>query len=375
MWIAVLFDVLALGSQHLGQTPDTYQRSTSANFYLNLAAQAIAMEYGTTCPYTLEALILFVRSCQLQSNENQLKLWLILGMATRLGQHMGYHREPTETSPLDAEMRRRVWLHLLRLDVVSSHQMGMSSLLRNLPVTVTPPSNYSDADLLQDNSQPRDELTNVTATVATGQILPVFSAAVDQSHSPNLPPYTVVTQLDESLQRARDEIPYQLKIRPFDQSYNDSPSLVLDRIRLELLCQHTRCLLYRRYIGTSQVDARRFCMDASLVTLGIQKAFMGGRHSGDPLYSINPLHILEIIDSFVLASIVIGLELYTCQQASALAIYTSEERTGMTQALEGSCSIWIDSTIAPPKTRRIAAALNSIVLREYAIHDGSSKLT
>jgi hypothetical protein len=374
MWLALLFDVLSLGAQYMAQSSsESYVPSAAANGFLEQAAQAILMRYTSCPPYTMEALILYIRSCQLQHTERRLKEWLALGIVTRMSQRMGYHRDPTQypgITSFEAEMRRRVWIYLSQLDLRFSYELGLVSVIGKLNWDLICPGNFHDADLHPDlltlpPPRPHSELTNVTAAIQIGRLLPLFSAAIELDQTTT---FEQVSRIDENLQRVRDELPVPLKLRPFDQSFADPPNLIMDRIRIEHLCQNIRCILYRRYLGSTLAGARRICVDAALVILGLQKSLYDARRSDGPLSTVSALQILDLIDSVMLASMVIGLELNASRTAAAQSIYSIEERYNMVQALEKSCFIWTTSMIAPAKARRTAHALERIVRTEQSIH-------
>ncbi|KAM7198417.1 C6 transcription factor domain containing protein [Naviculisporaceae sp. PSN 640] len=84
--------------------------------------------------------------------------WIHTGMAGRLGQAMGLHREQSlkNCSPFEAELRRRLWWHI----VVSDHQAGriIGVSTRDIPapyMTDTKhPVNINDSDLYPEMKEP-----------------------------------------------------------------------------------------------------------------------------------------------------------------------------------------------------------------------------
>ncbi|KAF4449181.1 fungal specific transcription factor domain-containing protein [Fusarium austroafricanum] len=78
-------------------------------------------------------------------------LWLLTGLATRMGQRMGLHRESSlrGLQPFEAEIRRRVWWQIVILDGRASQLTGASM---NPDVQLygdtRQPLNLSDADLV-----------------------------------------------------------------------------------------------------------------------------------------------------------------------------------------------------------------------------------
>nr|XP_036582526.1 fungal specific transcription factor domain-containing protein [Colletotrichum truncatum]KAF6791230.1 fungal specific transcription factor domain-containing protein [Colletotrichum truncatum] len=78
-------------------------------------------------------------------------LWLLTGLATRMGQRMGLHRESSlkDLSPFDAEMRRRVWWQIIILDGRAAQVTGASmNPAVYLLGDTKQPANVNDADLV-----------------------------------------------------------------------------------------------------------------------------------------------------------------------------------------------------------------------------------
>lgn len=88
-------------------------------------------------------------------------MWLLTGLATRMGQRMGLHRESSlkGLTPFEAEMRRRVWWQIIILDGRAAQVTGASMN----------PAAY----LLGDTKQP--------ANVNDGDLVPTMSAAPPSS--------------------------------------------------------------------------------------------------------------------------------------------------------------------------------------------------
>ncbi|KAF3906851.1 hypothetical protein ABW21_db0203420 [Orbilia brochopaga] len=72
----------------------------------------------------LQGLVLFL--LDLRSYYDYPSLWVITGMAVRIAQRMGIHRDGTKLSlpPFETEMRRRLWREILILDVRTAELSG-----------------------------------------------------------------------------------------------------------------------------------------------------------------------------------------------------------------------------------------------------------
>ncbi|KAK2011871.1 fungal-specific transcription factor domain-containing protein [Colletotrichum eremochloae] len=78
-------------------------------------------------------------------------LWLLTGLATRMGQRMGLHRESSlrDLPPFEAELRRRVWWQIVILDCraaqLTGAALGPETRLRG---DTNPPASVNDGDLV-----------------------------------------------------------------------------------------------------------------------------------------------------------------------------------------------------------------------------------
>ena len=97
------------------------------------------------------------------------------GLALRLGQSMGLHREGSKlgVSPFETEMRRRLWWHLLCRDYRAAEDHGLNSILSLPPFDTYLPLNVDDSDLRPDMTElppPRAVWTVMTLPVLLAEI-------------------------------------------------------------------------------------------------------------------------------------------------------------------------------------------------------------
>lgn len=103
-----------------------HPRDTMLQRYHFAARQALvnATFLKTTEISILQALVLFLLSCRYLYDPNI--YWILTGVALRIGQRMGLHRDGEELGlpPFDVEMRRRLFYQLLPLDIIASQMSG-----------------------------------------------------------------------------------------------------------------------------------------------------------------------------------------------------------------------------------------------------------
>jgi len=89
---------------------------------------------------------------------NEQALWLLTGMARRLAQSMGLHREQSlkQLSPFEAEMRRRLWWQIVTLDHRAGKLFGVSSRDNPTPnlADTKRTVNVNDSDLFPSMKEP-----------------------------------------------------------------------------------------------------------------------------------------------------------------------------------------------------------------------------
>lgn len=88
-------------------------------------------------------------------------VWMMTGMAIRLGQALGLHRDGTNfkhLTPFEIEMRRRLWWVLIFLDVRASEDQGMDLTIAAGTFDTKRPLNINDEDLHPDTKEmPQDQ--------------------------------------------------------------------------------------------------------------------------------------------------------------------------------------------------------------------------
>lgn len=113
---------------------------------------------------TLQAFVLYL-TCSYYNGEAK-SVWTMSGLAMRLAQSMGLHRDGTyfRLSPLEIENRRRLWWQLWYLDARTSEDHGSESNATDLKFDTRLPLNINDSDLPGDSSGVLDDSEGLTDT-------------------------------------------------------------------------------------------------------------------------------------------------------------------------------------------------------------------
>ena len=101
------------------------------------------------------------------STESTQSSWALLGLAVRICQGLGMHRDGDGSSwdPFHAEMRRRLWWQLIALDVLLSNDRGTQPLISAKSFTTRKPLHIDDEEInhfSQNSIQERSELVGMT---------------------------------------------------------------------------------------------------------------------------------------------------------------------------------------------------------------------
>jgi len=98
MWLALLFAVLSqtmLSYEICEDEPPEYKgiSQSTAELYRLRTAQCLMLGDITKCaPYTLEALLYNTMSEWARKDQNEPRVWMMIGLLVRVGLQMGYHR-------------------------------------------------------------------------------------------------------------------------------------------------------------------------------------------------------------------------------------------------------------------------------------------
>ncbi|RSL73234.1 hypothetical protein CEP54_000368 [Fusarium duplospermum] len=156
-FIALIFVMLALGTQFVTSTTSTRERKQTAEFYASASNQAlrIASYLSTASLRSIQAMVLLTYF--LINDNHASDGWAFAGILIRQAYAMGLHRDPNIVTPnatlFEKQQRRKVWQAVLLQDT-------FLTVLLSLPPSATH-TDVSVEDLLDDgssiaNSDPTD---------------------------------------------------------------------------------------------------------------------------------------------------------------------------------------------------------------------------
>jgi hypothetical protein len=213
------------------------------------------------------------------------KLWRVSGSLVRSAMLMGLHLNPdgfSEISVFQAEMRKRLWMTIVEMDLQASMAAGMQSIVPDLDFTHLSPSNINDSDFNESSTdlpppKPLDEWTNSLAQVTLAMSLPqrlkVTSLVTRTTPEMDLTKAVVEgRRLEEFLRH----IPAPLKV---EQALHHCPPALLNTVMLDmfvrrpLLCLYRPLLLEDRPDDCAFIEIQRVCLESSLKILDYQSYF------------------------------------------------------------------------------------------------------
>ncbi|KAL5449359.1 hypothetical protein PMIN05_001398 [Paraphaeosphaeria minitans] len=295
MWIGMLYGTFSIAiriqsliEEHDNGITDPYQRTFSQarqDLYRQKIAQCLVLANYMKCPpYTMETFLSYFVVEYLRTRDTQHGIWLLVGMLVRTAFRMGLHREPTKITtnsftPFEAEMRRRMWSMIVRLDLMSSGQVGLPRMIHPAMTDTLEPRNLTDEDLEEDMvelplSRPDTEFTPMLYTIIRNRLLGVFARIVDLVSASEPPTYREVLELDEILRDTYSNIPGALKrmdMKDFDPFSEGAMSTVI----LAMTFLKALEILHRPFLFLAHGDSRyeysrSACIDAALEILDIQ---------------------------------------------------------------------------------------------------------
>src|SRR5579871_1198535 len=245
---------------------------------------------------------------------------------------MGYHRDSDHyphITPFEGEMRRRVWYCAYSFDILTSFQHGLPGIVLNVESDTQRPRNISDTEFGPEStdlppSRALTEITAVTFLIVKSKLAAVFAKASDISHAIQEPSYSEVMAIDDQLQQVLADLPPPLRFTSMNQSITDNPSVIFNRLKLELLYQKTRCVLHRRYLTEKLSESgmeysRRTCVEAAMELLKHHASIFEASQGEGPLSGMRSFMSSLNAHDFLLAAMVLCLELNLIERSSSIS--------------------------------------------------------
>ena len=179
-WLALLNMIFAIALQTAQANTSSVDQSESAAFYQRakrLSAHSLLSNNS------IEGMQLMLLMClYLQSSRRPNQCWNTLGIAIRIGQALGLHKQQTvvSVSPLEREIQKRTWNATIVLDVALAMTYGRPLAISSTSYTSDLPSEES-YDYFEEGPQQQvpSDVTPISFFVHTIRLYQIMGRAVE----------------------------------------------------------------------------------------------------------------------------------------------------------------------------------------------------
>ena len=298
-----------------------------------------------------------------------------MGLATRLAQRMGYHRDPRylkSITPFEGEMRRRTWALLETFDSLFSFQAGLPAIVNEADCDVDPPRNLFDEDFDEDcevipPSRPPTDPTPMLYYCYKCRFSTTLKRVIRHTLSLQCPPYELTMELDRQLDRDHADIPPSLKWKPLGTSFTDQAVQIINRLNIEITCLKSRAILHRKYLSYRRSDpafdySKRTAIDAALQILSLQAELYSATKPGGRFHDDKFLFSSITLHDFLLAAMIACLDLYESHRRPDTSTHSDlETRVKEYDAIRQSHEIWITRKEISRDARRASNVLAGLL--------------
>lgn len=225
--------------------------------------------------HTIQTLILLATS---GPEENG---WLFMGMVIRLAMSMGLHRDPRNFPAItqgEGEMRRRLWTMITCIDLLSSIQIGLPTMIKKDECDTKLPLNLHDDEIGENVTtlppeRGGDQLTGVCYMIWKATMAHTLWEVIQQVNSVHARPvYDVVLKLEAEINERYSRVPAFLHIKTIEESVHDPAWLIIQRYNLDILRHLALLTLHRPYAAKARLNPRfmhsyRQCVSSAVTLL------------------------------------------------------------------------------------------------------------
>lgn len=384
MWVGLLFSVMSMSAylqqqnnEALGFTP--VDSNNMMETYRNLTIQClVAGDYLRPSRYTIETLFLHFALEQNVSLDTYIGNWILIGVIVRIAFRMGLHRDPSHwpnIRPLQAELRRRVWLALYQMDFFTSTQVGLPRIIKDAQCDTRPPLSLLDTDIGLEHDayppeRPSTEPTPLSHLIHRYSIIKVTAEIYDINEAETPSPDTT-SRLSAKIDKAVASMPAWLRHKPLESSIADNPLTILNRINLDILIQKATYLLHRwsfmKVPPTREEEGTKsneLCIKAALTILDHQRRINEEIKPGGLMFAIRWRVIHALNHEFLQATMMLCFALSRLNDGDDGIItnsYAMHRRKDMIDALVVSKGIWEEIANRSVEAQRAAKTISTVL--------------
>ncbi|KAJ4508022.1 hypothetical protein HRR80_006066 [Exophiala dermatitidis] len=250
-WIATLYGVLACGAL---ATHDP-SRIPEAQDYLTRAISTI--NFWEDDASTNQAIVAFLASVALLEMNRRSASWIWLGSAIRIVQDLGLHVQGGQWSPVEGEMRKRIWYSFYVWDRILALELGKPMLINDDECDTEYPQVLDEERLVTDYVQSPLPPTLLLSHIHVARLM-----------APLAKMFRSLCITTETLTRFESHLGECLQLFPGSLQLTASTPLDPCIVAPLIHFQNTRILLHRHNLSPSCSPDQRFqaieqCMHAS----------------------------------------------------------------------------------------------------------------
>ena len=383
VWVGMLFSMICLALQASDASDtahgDPEHRTLQIEIYREKTVQCLLLGEYTKCgPHVLETVIHYVYIELGLRGDADKDIWFLFALEVSLAMRMGYHRDPRHfpgITPLQAEMRRRLWATVLQGDVLVCSQMGMPRMICDSKYDTAEPRNLNDSELTEDTAElppprPETELTPALGIIARRRMFVALGAISDVTAAVQPPTYTEIMKADAILHQAASSIPPPLQPKPLTSSMTDAPEVIMARLFLAHLQYKGQMLLHRRFLllpsasppspddddgEDAFVYSRNACLDAAVGALRIQEVLDAETGPGGQLHMMR-WRLSSIMNHTFLTATMVLCSAVCCGR-------TMEREEEILGVLRRTRTVWMRASGGSREAKKAAETVSFVIAR------------
>lgn len=214
---------------------------------------------------------------------NRSQAWLATGQLVKSAMMAGYHRDPSKYSQISVfskEMRRRIWMTIVELDLQVAIDRGMPPSVQSSDYDSLPALNINDDEIHENTTEdpedrPLNHVTDCSFATALFRSVSLRLEACHLMHSPRIScRYEEIQRLDWELSRQLSRIPPWVSPDITDlvaqQKVTLWKAMLETKLAQTLLSIHTPFAIEARHESLFAPSARSR-MDAAVMILSMQR--------------------------------------------------------------------------------------------------------
>ncbi|KAI8977276.1 fungal-specific transcription factor domain-containing protein [Mycotypha africana] len=253
---------------------DPLKADTAGDIFFERARLLLDLEWDSFRVYTVQSLLL------MSSHQNgalkPTRGWLYSGMAIRMSQNLGLHRncDHWNLTPSEKEERKRVFYCCFVLDRLSSAMHGRSPMIDDRDYDTPYPSENDDDDITRTPRTMENFHHLIRICERLGDVIRDLYMVRGRKQLAAMPSADIiVSKLDKRLNSWLSNLPADLQYHPPNTRLNEkAPAPALEVCQLHMLFYTTSILTHRPFIpGPRQATAPSIFPSASICTFAANK--------------------------------------------------------------------------------------------------------